>query len=120
MVLTREDLRTQLKRRQIAPVYLLFGPETHLRDLAAKTIFDLSFAPGDFRDFNESCFSLNSEDNLRRAFAAAEQLPMMAARRVIRITDLRISATGHRDTVTEDDEATLTAYLSDPSPDSVV
>jgi DNA polymerase III delta subunit len=83
MPLTREDLRSQLKRREIAPVYLLFGPETHLRDLAAKTIRDFSFATGDFRDFNESSFSLNTEDNLKRAIAAAEQLPMMASRRVI-------------------------------------
>ena len=70
-VLTREDLRNQLKRREIAAVYLLFGPETHLRDLAAKTITDLAFAAGDLRDFNETTFSLNTEDNLRRALAAA-------------------------------------------------
>ena len=43
MPLTREDLRNQLKRREISPVYLLFGPETHLRDIAARTIADLSF-----------------------------------------------------------------------------
>src|SRR6187399_3108196 len=98
MPLTREDLRNQLKRREISPVYLLFGPETHLRDIAARTITDLSFAPSDFRDFNESSFSLNVDGNLEKALAAAEQLPMMAVRRVVRITDIRISATGHRDT----------------------
>ena len=120
MPLTREDLRNQLKRREIAPVYLLFGPETRLRDLAAKTIRDRSFAPGDLRDFNESFFSLNTEDNLKQALAAAEQLPMMASRRVVTITDIRISATGFRDTVTEDHEALLSRYLSDPSPNAVV
>ena len=73
MVLSREDLRNQLKRREIAPIYLLFGPETHLRDLAAKTITDLAFAEGDLRDFNETTFSLiNTEDNLQRALAAAD------------------------------------------------
>jgi hypothetical protein len=35
MVLGREDLRNQLKRREIAAVYVLFGAETYLRDLAA-------------------------------------------------------------------------------------
>ena len=40
-VLTRDDLRDQLKRREIAPVYVLFGAETYLRDLAVKTIADL-------------------------------------------------------------------------------
>jgi DNA polymerase III subunit delta len=119
-VLTREDLRNQLKRGEIAPVYVLFGPETHLRDLAAKTIADRAFAEGDLRDFNETSFSLNTEDNLRRALAATEQLPMMASRRVIRITDIRISATGFRDTVNETHEAVLSAYFSNPSPHSVV
>ena len=33
MVLSRDDLKQQLRRREIASVYLLFGPETHLRDL---------------------------------------------------------------------------------------
>ena len=120
MVFSREDLRNQLKRREIAPVYLLFGPETHLRDVAAKTITDLAFAPGDLRDFNETIFSLNSEDNLKRALAAAEQLPMMASRRVVRITDIRVSATGFRDTITEAHEPMLSAYFANPSPDSVV
>ena len=120
MVFSREDLRNQLKRREIEPVYLLFGPETHLRDIAAKTIADLAFAEGDLRDFNETSFSLNTEDNLKRALAAAEQLPMMASRRLVRITDVRISASGFRDTITEDHEPILSAYLANPSPNSVV
>src|SRR5438445_8197054 len=120
MVFSREDLRNQLKRREIAPVYVLFGPETHLRDIAAKTVADLAFEDGDLRDFNEANFSLNTEDNLERALAAAEQLPMMASRRVIRITDIRISASGFRDTITETDESVLSAYLENPSPHSVV
>ena len=120
MVFSREELRDQLKRREIAPVYLLFGPETYFRDLAAKTITDLSFSEGDLRDFNETSFSLNTEDNLKRSLAAAEQLPMMAVRRVVRINDIRISATGYRDTITENHESLLSAYLTNPSPHSVV
>ncbi len=120
MVLSREDLRNQLRRREIAPVYVLFGPETHLRDLAVKTIGDFAFAEGDLRDFNDTSFSLNTEGNLDRALAAAEQLPMMASRRVVRITDIRVSATGFRDTITEAHEPILSAYFSNPSPHSVV
>ncbi|MEJ7622653.1 MAG: DNA polymerase III subunit delta [Pyrinomonadaceae bacterium] len=120
MVFSRDDLRNQLRRREIAPVYLLFGAETHLRDLAAKTIADRSFGESDFRDFNDAEFSLNTEGNLERALAAAEQLPMMSSRRVIRITDVRVSATGLRDTVTEAHESTLSAYFADPAPHAVV
>jgi DNA polymerase III subunit delta len=120
MVFSRDDLKNQLRRREFAPVYVLFGPETHLRDKAAKTIADLSFAPGDLRDFNETSFSLNTEGNLEKALAAAQQLPMLAARRVVRINELRISASGYRDTLTESHEPLLTSYLADPSPHTVV
>lgn len=120
MVLSRENLKDQLRRREIAPVYVLFGAETHLRDIAAKTITDLAFAEGDLRDFNETTFSLNTDGNLQQALSAAEQLPMMASRRVIRITDVKISASGIRDTITEDHEPLLTGYLANPSEHSVV
>lgn len=120
MVFSRDDLKNQLKRREIASVYLLFGAETFLRDLAAKTIADLTFATGDLRDFNETSFSLNTDDGLTRALAAAEQMPMMATRRVVRITDIRISATGFRDTITENHEPVLSSYLANPAPNSVV
>jgi DNA polymerase III subunit delta len=120
VILTLDDLRNQLRRREIAPVYVLFGPETYLRDIALNTICDLSFAEGEARDFNETVFSLNTDGNLSAALAAAEQLPMMANRRVIRITDVRISSTGTRDTLREDDEAVLVGYLKRPAESSVV
>jgi DNA polymerase-3 subunit delta len=119
-VISRENLWSQMQGLDFAPVYVLFGPETQLRDLAAKAIADRSFAEGDFRDFNESTFSLNNEGNLQHALAAAEQLPMMASRRVIRVTDMRISQTGFRDTVTEAHEPQLTSYLENPSPHAIV
>lgn len=120
MVYTREDLRNQLKSREFAPVYVLFGPEIYLRDLAAKTIADLTFSDGGFRDFNETAFSLNTDGNLEKALAAAEQLPMMASKRVVRVSDVRVSASGHRDTITEAHEGILTRFLSNPPPHSTV
>lgn len=119
-ILTREDLRNRLRHREIAPVYVLFGPETYLRDLAAKTICDFSFASGELRDFNDTEFSLNTEGNVSSALSAAEQLPMMAARRVIRVTEVRVSASGMRDTLREDDERALMAYLDRPAEFSTI
>jgi len=119
-ILSRDDLRNQLKRREIAPVYLLFGGETYLRDLAAKTIANLLFDENSLREFNENEFSLNQADNLTYALASAEQLPMIASRRVVWITDVRVSATGTKDTLKEDYEAILSSYLSRPSQSSVV
>lgn len=115
-----EQLRSQIRSRELAPVYLLYGPETFLRDLAAKTITERAFAKEDFRDLNETTFSLNNPDSLQRAIAAAEQIPMMSSRRVVRITDVRVSASGFRDTITEAHEAALSAYLGDPSATAVV
>ncbi|HEY8560744.1 MAG TPA: DNA polymerase III subunit delta [Pyrinomonadaceae bacterium] len=119
-VISRDELRTQLRKRDFAPVYVLFGAENYLRDLAAKTIANMVLDENSLREFNENEFSLNQADNLSYALAAAEQLPMIAARRVVRITEVRVSATGGKDTLKEDFEQLLTAYLSRPSESSVV
>lgn len=119
-ILSREDLRRRLRKREFSPVYVLFGAESYLRDLAAKTICDLSFTADEARDFNETVFSLNVEANLREALAAAEQLPMMARRRLILVTDVRIAATSSRDTLREHDEGVLDAFLKRPVDSSVV
>jgi DNA polymerase-3 subunit delta len=119
-ILTREDLRAHLKKRELAPVYLLFGAETFLRDLAAKTIADFAFVDASLRDFNENEFSLNQSDNLQYALASAEQMPMIASRRVIKITDVKISATAAKDNLKEDYEEVLSAYIKRPAETSVV
>ena len=118
-IMSREDLRGQLKKRQFAPVYLLFGAETYLRDLAVKTIIDLALAGSALREFNENEFSLMTSP-VQHALGAAEQLPMMAERRVVKITDVVISATGAKDNLKEDDEASLAAYLNRPLETSIV
>ncbi len=119
-ILSIENLRAQLKKREIAPVYVLFGAETYLRDLAARTIADFVFGDASLRDFNETEFSLNQADNLSYALSAAEQMPMIASRRVVRIADVRVSATGTKDNLKEDDEAVLMKYLKRPAETSVV
>lgn len=119
-ILTKENLWNHIKSGDVAPVYLLFGAETYLRDIAAKKIADSILDENSLREFNENEFSLNQSENLAYALAAAEQLPMIAARRVIRISDVKVSATGSKDTLKEDFEPLLTAYLSRPSETSVV
>jgi len=119
-ILTREDLKAHLKKREIAPVYLLFGAETFLRDLAAKIIADYVFVDASLRDFNENEFSLSQSENLQYALASAEQMPMIASRRVIKITDVKISATAAKDNLKEDYEEILTTYLKRPAETSVV
>ncbi len=118
-ILTREDLRARLKKREIAPVYLLFGAETYLRDLAAKTIADLVLADSALREFNEIEHSL-SDGKIQFALSDAEQLPMIAARRVVKITNVVVSAAGKKDNLKEDDEEILRRYLARPAETAVV
>lgn len=119
-VLSRDDLRNQLKKREFAPVYLLFGAETYLRDLAAKTITDLILADSTLREFNETEFSLGNFEQLQFALASAEQLPMISSHRVILITNVVVSANSNKDTLREEDEDILIKYLNHPAKTSVV
>jgi DNA polymerase III subunit delta len=118
-VLSRDDLRNLLRRREFAPVYLLFGTETYLRDLAAKTIADLLLADGSLREFNEIEHSLH-DSKIQYALSDAEQFPMLSSHRVIKITDVVVSASGTKDNVRETDEEILSRYLKRPSETSVV
>jgi DNA polymerase-3 subunit delta len=109
--LTRDGLRTALKQGRIEPLYLLFGPEDYLRDRAAQAITDNALHEAPLREFNESRYSLTNSD-VRSAIAAAEQLPMMAQRRVVRISDFN--------KLPEGDEAVLMRYVERPAESSVV
>jgi len=119
-VVTKATLRESLRKREIEGVYLLHGPERFLRDIAAKTIADLTFSKDELRDFNETEFSLNQADNLQAALGAADQLPMMSARRLVRIRDIRISASGRLDTVKDEHENLLSKFLDDPPEHAVI
>lgn len=118
-VLSRDALREKLKKREFAPVYLLFGAETYLRDLAAKTIADLALADSSLREFNEIEHALG-ESRIEYALSDAEQLPMIAARRVVKITNVVVSANSNKDNIKEDDEETLARYLRRPAETSIV
>ncbi len=118
-VLSREDLRNQLIKKEFAPVYLLFGEETFLRDLAAKTITNIALKDSSLREFNESEISLN-ESELKHAIASAKQVPLMDSKRVIRITDVAVSTNKQKNNLKEDDEPVLNYYFSKPTDSSVV
>src|SRR5438132_2373001 len=108
---TAKDLTQSLKKGQIEPVYLLFGPETYLRDQAARLIADEAMRGTLLREFNDSTFNLTSDD-ARDAIAAAEQLPMMSQRRVVRIKNLG--------KLKDVDEEVLLNYVNRPVETSVV
>ena len=110
-VRTSKDLTQALKKGQVEPVYFLFGPETYLRDEAARLIADQAMSGTLLHEFNDSTFNLTSDD-ARDAIAAAEQLPMMSQRRVVRIKNLG--------KLKEADEEVLLNYVNRPVDTSVV
>src|SRR3984893_10078722 len=106
-----KDLTQSLKKGTIEPVYFLFGPESYLRDEAARAIADEALRGTLLREFNESSFNLLTDD-ARSAVAIAEQLPMMSDRRVVRIRNFG--------KLREADEEVLLHYLDRPVETSVV
>jgi DNA polymerase-3 subunit delta len=109
--ITRSELDKALSAGRVQPLYLLVGCEGYLRDAAARTIADVALSGTLLREFNESSFSLLS-DHPVSAIAAAEQLPMMSERRVVRIRDFA--------KLRETDEDTIIRYLERPVESSVV
>src|SRR5437870_2167112 len=110
-VRTRKDLAQALSQGKVEPVYFLFGRETFLRDKAARAIADEALRETLLREFNDSGFSLRDGD-ARTPIAAAEQLPMMSQRRVVRVTDFT--------KLDELNEDILLTYLDRPVETSVV
>jgi DNA polymerase-3 subunit delta len=109
--LTREELWRRLKGGKVEPLYLLFGPEGYLRDAAARAVADAALKDAPLREFNESSYSLASTD-VQQAIAAAEQMPMMGGRRVVRVADFG--------KLREADEEALVRYVTRPAETSTV
>lgn len=108
--LSRTDLERSL-RQGLQPLYLLVGPERYLRRAAAHEIAEAALSTTLIREFNQASFSLLT-DSVRSAIAAAEQLPMMSERRVVRVRDFA--------RLRDADEDVLIAYLTNPSPSTVM
>lgn len=108
--LTRTELERSL-REPPQPLYLLVGPERYLRDAAARSLTEAALSGTLLREFNESSFNL-VRDSVQAALAAAEQLPMMSERRVVRIRDFA--------KLREADEESLVRYLNNPAVQTVM
>jgi DNA polymerase-3 subunit delta len=109
--LSRVEFDRSLKAGPIQPLYLLVGCEGYLRDAAAQNLTDAALSGTLLREFNETSFSLLS-DSAMAAVAAAEQLPMMSERRVVRVRDFA--------RLRETDEEILIRYLNRPVDSTVM
>ncbi|MDQ1708087.1 MAG: polymerase subunit delta [Pyrinomonadaceae bacterium] len=93
------------------PLYLLLGTETFLRDNAAHDLTEAALGGTLLREFNEASFSLLN-DSARAAISAAEQLPLMAGQRVVKLRDFA--------RLREADEEIIIRYLDRPVDSTVM
>ncbi len=82
---SQTDFDRNLKAGKFAPVYLLEGRETYLREQAVQRLM-LAAVDEALRDFNFARMSVGDGD-LARALAVAQEFPMVAERRMVVVTD---------------------------------
>lgn len=109
--LSRTELDRSLKAGRLETLYLLVGCEGYLREVAVREISDAALSGTLLREFNESPFSLLTDAPMS-AIAAAEQMPMMSERRVVRIKDFA--------KLRETDEEVIIRYLQRPADSTVM
>ena len=109
--ITRTELDKALAAGRVQPLYLLVGCEGYLRDAVARRVSDVALTGTLLREFNESSFSLLS-DHPVSVIAAAEQLPMMSEKRVVRVRDFA--------KLREADEVPIIRYLDRPVDSTVL
>jgi len=102
---TIDDLLKSLSRKEIAPIYLLYGEEDFLTEEGTVGIIDAVLGEGE-REFNLDVVSAADRD-IREIVSIATSFPMMADRRVVVVRDV--------DKLAGRDADVLTAYCENPS-----
>lgn len=109
--LTYEEFRKEVKQGRVEPLYLFTGEEQYLHDRALRLLFNSIDEAG--RIFNTSIFTIGegsaeAKTTAARALDAANQMPMMAARRIVVVREY--------DKIKEGEIARVFDYLKAPAP----
>lgn len=107
---TRDFFRDLKRADALAPIYLVFGEETYLLELAWKAIRD-KVLPGGLNDFNHDVFYGKDLDP-QRVVAACETLAFMGGHRMVLVRDIQAVSTANL--------KPLADYLGDPSPSTTL
>lgn len=114
--LTFDELRRQVKQGHIEPLYLFVGEEQYYHRHAIKLLTNT--IDESFRMFNVSMFAIGSDTvpgvkaTASAAIDNANQMPMMATRRLVVIRDF--------DKIKEDEIELVLGYLKNPAPTATV
>lgn len=107
-----DDFRRELEGGRINPLYLFVGPEQYLQERALRLLYGT--VDEALRVFNVSVLSIGSDNGsgskttAAMAVDAANQMPMMSARRIVVVRDF--------DKIKEDEQELVLAYLKHPAP----
>ncbi|MCR5747735.1 MAG: DNA polymerase III subunit delta [Lachnospiraceae bacterium] len=102
------QVRDDVKKGDIAPVYLIYGDEAYLRENYKNTLINALVTPGDNLNFNSF---RGSNTDPKEITALAVTMPFMAEKRVILVQD-----SGFFKKATEEMEE----YIDNPSSDTVL
>ncbi|MEO1268994.1 MAG: DNA polymerase III subunit delta, partial [Myxococcota bacterium] len=101
------DFFRELKRTETPkPIYIVFGEETFMLDLAMKELTELVL-PGGINDFNYDVFYAREVD-AHKVISACETLALFGGSRLVILKDIQWMSAA--------DLKPLTSYLDDPSP----
>ncbi|MEK6325440.1 MAG: DNA polymerase III subunit delta [Acidobacteriota bacterium] len=109
---TYEDLCREVEDGRIEPLYLFVGEEEYLQEGALRLLHDT--VDEALRMFNISAYSIGSDNGTgskttaAMVIDAANQMPMMSARRIVIVRDF--------DKIKEDEQAMVLTYLAHPAP----
>ncbi len=110
--LSFDELRREVKGGRVAPLYLFIGEEQYLHERGLGVLYET--VDEALRAFNLFVFSIGSDTGTGSkttavmAIDAANQMPMMSARRIVVVRDF--------DKIKEDEQEQVVAYLKNPSP----
>lgn len=114
--LTFADLRSAAGQGQIAPLYLFVGEERYEQERALQVLYNT--IDESLRLFNLTVLTIGSDNGTGSKTTAAmvldsaNQMPMMAARRIVVVRDF--------DKIKEDEQDMVFAYLNNPAPMTTV
>jgi DNA polymerase III subunit delta len=107
---TPDELETELRRKQVRPVYLLLGPEEYLRNRALKLLKEATLT-SEAVVFNYAEFAATS-GSLGESLDILNTFPMMAPRRMVVVSEI--------DALDKPEQERLGAYVRRPSDRSVL
>ncbi|WP_374721709.1 DNA polymerase III subunit delta [Peribacillus tepidiphilus] len=112
------DVWKSIKRKEIAPLYLLFGNEPFLINETKRLIVEHALNEEEL-DFNLSQFDLE-EIPVEKALEEAETLPFMGEKRVVFLHNPVFLTTEKSKSKVEHQIGSLERYIQNPAPYSVI